>query len=177
MLLKGRLIKLEVILSKLNNIVRDQTLKKVTRALPRTCMLFRLMFHSCTELCLNDILGGWKLFLNTFGITTGLYEISPINYATFYLLFVLNVEKAKRSDDQANQLDLTFIICNNNKLYLELYDKRDDFNFQIINFPFLSNNIPSGPLYGVYISQLIRYARCHTYYDDYGYRRWWDTNS
>ena len=40
-----------------------------------------------------------------------------------------------------------------------LYDKRDDFNFPIVNFPFLSSNIPSAPAYGVYVSQLIRYAR------------------
>ena len=70
----------------------------------------------------------------------------------------LNVEKANILDDQANYLDLTFIISNNNRLYTKLYDKRDDFNFHIVNFPFLSSNIPSGPSYGVFISQLIRYA-------------------
>ena len=41
----------------------------------------------------------------------------------------LNVEKANRLDDQANYLDLTFIIGNNNRLCTKLYDKRDDFNF------------------------------------------------
>ena len=40
----------------------------------------------------------------------------------------------------------------------------------ILNFPFLSSNIPSGPSYGVYISQLIRYARCCSHYDDFRYR-------
>ena len=45
-----------------------------------------------------------------------------------------------------------------------LYDKRDDFNFHITNFPFLSSNIPYSPAYGVFISQLIRYARaCSSY--------------
>ena len=53
---------------------------------------------------------------------------------------------------------------------LMLYDKRDDFDFHIVSFPFLSNNIPSGPSYGVYISQLIRYARCCSHYDDFRYR-------
>ena len=42
---------------------------------------------------------------------------------------------------------------------LHLYDKHDDFNFHITNFPFLSSNIPSSPAYGVFISQLIRFAR------------------
>ena len=42
--------------------------------------------------------------------------------------------------------------------------KRGDFNFDITNFPFLSSNIPSSPAYGVFISQLIRYARaCSSY--------------
>ena len=42
--------------------------------------------------------------------------------------------------------------------------KRDDFNFHIKNFPFLSSDIPSSQAYGVFISQLIRYARdCSSY--------------
>ena len=48
-------------------------------------------------------------------------------------------------------------------------DKRDDFDFQIVNFSFLFSNIHSGPSYGVYISQLIRYARCCSHYDDFRY--------
>ena len=56
------------------------------------------------------------------------------------------------------------------KLSTRLYDKRDDFDFHIVNFPYLSSNIPSGPSYGVYISQLIRYARCCSHYDDFRYR-------
>ena len=82
----------------------------------------------------------------------------------------LNVEKANRLDDQANYLDMTFIIGDNNRLYTKLYDKRDDFNFHIVNFPLLSSNIPSFPSYGVYILQLIRCAKCCTYYDYFGYR-------
>ena len=46
----------------------------------------------------------------------------------------LNVEKADRLDDQANYLDFTFIIGNNNKHYTKLYGKRDDFNFKLSTF-------------------------------------------
>ena len=49
-----------------------------------------------------------------------------------------------------NHFPITFSNC---------YDKRDDFNFKIINFPNMCSNIPASPAYGVYISQLIRYAR------------------
>ena len=82
----------------------------------------------------------------------------------------LIVEKANKSDHLADYLDLTFIIDSGGKLSTRLYDKRDDFDFHIVNFPFLSSNIPSGPSYGVYISQLIRYARCCSHYDDFRYR-------
>ena len=75
----------------------------------------------------------------------------------------LTVEKANKSDHLADYLDLTFIIDSGDKLSARLYD---DFNFHIVNFPFLSSNIPSGPSYGAYISQLIRYARCCSHYDD-----------
>ena len=61
----------------------------------------------------------------------------------------LNVEKANGSDDQLNYLDLTFIIANNNRLYTKLYDKCDDFKLYIINFSFLSSNVPSGLSCGV----------------------------
>ena len=43
--------------------------------------------------------------------------------------------------------------------FLLKYDKRDDFNFEIVNFPFLDGDVPSSPSYGVYISQLICFAR------------------
>ena len=92
--------------------------------------------------------------------------------ANKYLLTYLQLtdEKANKSDHLADYLDLTFIIDSGGKLSTRLYDKRDDFDFHIVNFPYLSSNIPSGPSYGVYISQLIRYARCCSHYDDFRYR-------
>ena len=44
--------------------------------------------------------------------------------------------------------------------------KRDDFNFEIVNFPFLDGDVPRFPSYDVYISQLIHFARvCSNVYD------------
>ena len=59
----------------------------------------------------------------------------------------------------ASYLDLLLSIGRDGQLRTSLYEKRDDFNFHITNFPFLGSNIPSSPSYGVFISQLIRYAR------------------
>ena len=51
------------------------------------------------------------------------------------------------------------MIDSGGKLLTRLYDKcNDDFDFHIVNFPFLSRHIPSETSYGVYILQLIRYA-------------------
>ena len=74
------------------------------------------------------------------------------------------VEKVNKSDHLADYLDLTFIIDSGGKLSIRLCDKHDDFDFHIVNFPFLSSNELSGCSYGVYISQLIRYARCCSHY-------------
>jgi hypothetical protein len=47
-----------------------------------------------------------------------------------------------------------------------LRTERYDFNFPIVIFPFICNNIPAAPAYGVYISQLIRHSRdCGSYQD------------
>ena len=45
---------------------------------------------------------------------------------------------------------------------LVVYDNRDDFSFRIFNFPHIDSNILTNPAYGVFISQLVRYARICT---------------
>ena len=47
-------------------------------------------------------------------------------------------------------------------IHTSVYDKRDDFGFPIVNFPWLSGDVPRLPSYGIYISQLVRFARCCT---------------
>ena len=52
----------------------------------------------------------------------------------------------------------------------KIYDKRDDFDFDIVNFPFLDGDIPHDISYGVYISQLIRFARVSSHVADFNTR-------
>ena len=76
----------------------------------------------------------------------------------------LEIKDTTESNTSASYLDLLLSIESDGQLRTSLYDKRDYFNFHITNFPFLSSNIPSSPAYGVFISQLIRYARaCSSY--------------
>ena len=70
----------------------------------------------------------------------------------------LQLNKANSSDTEAPFLDLNLSITNG-IVSSKIYDKRDDFNFEIVNFPFLDGDVPRSPSYGVYISQLIRFAR------------------
>ena len=58
----------------------------------------------------------------------------------------------------------------NGKISSKTYDKRDDFNFEIVNFPFLDGVVPRSPSYGVYISQLIRFVRVCSNVDDFNKR-------
>ena len=51
----------------------------------------------------------------------------------------------------------------------KMYDKRDNFDFDIVNFPFLDYDVPRSS-YGVYISQLIRFARASIYVTDFNTR-------
>ena len=81
----------------------------------------------------------------------------------------LQLNKANASDTEASFLDLHLSISNG-FVSSKIYDKRDDFDFDIVNFPFLDGDVPRRPSYGVYISQLIRFARVCSHVDDFNTR-------
>ena len=61
----------------------------------------------------------------------------------------LEIKNTTEINTFASYLDLPLSIGRESQLRTSLYDKRDDFNIHITNFPFLSSNIPSSPAYGV----------------------------
>jgi hypothetical protein len=79
----------------------------------------------------------------------------------------LEIKDSTESSTSALYLDVLLNIDAGGKLTNQLYDKRDGFNFAIVNFPYTCSNIPLSPAYGVYISQLIRYARACATYDQF----------
>ena len=79
----------------------------------------------------------------------------------------LTISETTESTSVASYLDLLFTRDKSNNITTKLYDKHDAFGFHVVNFPFMSSNIPSAPAYGVYASQLIRYARCCSNYSDF----------
>ena len=73
----------------------------------------------------------------------------------------LQLNKANTSDTETSFLDLHLS---------KIDDKRDDFDFDIVNFPFLDGDVPRSASYEVYISQLIRFARVSSHVADFNAR-------
>ena len=66
-------------------------------------------------------------------------------------------------------MDLNLCISNG-KVSTKIYDKRDNYDFDIVNFPFLDGDVPQRTSYEVHISQLIRFARASSNLNDFNYR-------
>ena len=81
----------------------------------------------------------------------------------------LQLNIANTSDTEAAFLDLHLSISND-IVSTKIYDERDDFYFEIVNFPFLDGDVPRSTSYGVYISKLIRFARASSYVTDFNTR-------
>ena len=81
----------------------------------------------------------------------------------------LQLDKANTSDTEAPFLDLHLSISNG-FVSSKIYDKRDDFDFDIVNFSFFDAEVPSSTSYGIYISQPIRFARVSSHVADFNAR-------
>ena len=89
--------------------------------------------------------------------------IEAFNSTSRYLDDLLNIDNPY-FEQMVGQIYPTELQLN------KIYDKRDYFNFEIVNFPFLDGDVPRSPSYGVYISQLIRFARVCSNVDDFNNR-------
>ena len=78
----------------------------------------------------------------------------------------LELTSDDKDDQQVHYLDLDILITGPGFSY-SIYDKRDNFNFPIVNFPDLSGNIPARQSYGVFIAQLVRFARGCLHFSDF----------
>ena len=109
----------------------------------------------------------FKLFISS---EQSYLSINNSRFAEFLPLIYppeLEVKETTDTASSASFLDLYLEFDDSGQLSTKIYDKRDDFNFKIINFPNMCSNIPASPAYGVYISQLIRYARASSNYSDF----------
>ena len=77
----------------------------------------------------------------------------------------LQLNKANASDTEAAFLDLNLSI-HNDIVSTKIYDKRDDFNFDIVNFPFLDGDVHRLPSYGIYM-YISTYSLCQSIFACY----------
>ena len=79
----------------------------------------------------------------------------------------LQLNNANTSDSEALFLDLSI---SNGFVSSKIYDKHNDFDLDVVNFPFLDGDVPRSTAYRVYISQLIRFARVSSNVADFNAR-------
>ena len=84
-------------------------------------------------------------------------------------LVELQINKANTSDIKVSFLDLHLSILDG-FVSSKIYDKRDDFDFDIVNLPFSECDVPRTTSHGVYISQLIRFACVSSHLADFNAR-------
>jgi hypothetical protein len=113
-------------------------------------------------------------FNPTFRYIDDVLSINNHNFHNYVHLIYpddLEIKDTTESDKSASYLDILLNVDSNDILYdTSLYDKRDDLDFAIVNFPFLCSNIPLSPAYGVHVPQLNRYARACFAYEDFSKR-------
>jgi hypothetical protein len=105
----------------------------------------------------------------TFGYIDDVLSLNTSRFGDFvYRIYPNDIEikDSTDTDRSVSYLDLHLEIDSEWRLRTKLYDKRDDFNFPIVNFPFICSIIPAAPASGVYISQLIQHSRtCDSFQD------------
>ena len=111
-----------------------------------------------------------KLLKNIFRFQDDLLVLNDNNY--FYSIFEdiypveMVLKKTNLSPQKVNFLDVTISIYQG-KFKYEYYDKRNDFNFNVISFPFMNGNLPKTQMHVLFISQLIRYCNTNSTFSSF----------
>ena len=83
----------------------------------------------------------------------------------FFIISVLEIISLRKK----SVLDM-YLSITNGMVSSNIYDKRNGFDFEIVKLPFLDGDVPRSPSYGLYISQLILFARLFSDVDDFNNR-------
>jgi len=134
-------------------------------------LLADLFLHSYGAEFVQDLLRkGEKKLAQSFNYTYSyIDDVLSLNNKNFsnclHLIYPVELV-VKDTTDSPNSASYLDLYLEHETLTTKLYDKRDDFSFPIVNYPFCDSNIPSSPAYSVYMSQLIRYSiTCNSYQD------------
>ena len=105
-------------------------------------------------------------FSNTFRYIDDLFSINNVDFGNY--ISAIYPPELQLTDTSTSSTEVCYLDTHiktgdtTTPFRISIYDKRDDFTFRIVNFPHMDSNIPANPAYGVYISQLVRYARICT---------------
>ena len=105
-------------------------------------------------------------FTNTFRYIDDLFSVSNNNFGKS--IRDIYPSELELKDTTLNSTEVCYLDTkishghSNAPFHIDVYDKREDFDLRIVNFPFMDSTIPANPAYDVYISQLVRYARICT---------------
>jgi hypothetical protein len=93
-----------------------------------------------------------RLSIRHFDISTMFYLLITINSTHVDSIYPNDLEIKNTTECSASAwyLNILLKLDTNSKLTTQLNDKQDDFNFSIVNFPYLCSNIPISPAYGVF---------------------------
>ena len=92
----------------------------------------------------------WWTIYSCIHIKLILYNIPKFNdYIDVIYSEELEIKDTTDAPKWANHLDLHLDFDEDGKLNTRFYDKCDDFDFPILNFPYLTSNIPESPAHGV----------------------------
>ena len=119
----------------------------------------RICFYICYEVDIISNLHKSKQhdFIDIYSpsITLNLITIFPI-----YIQRIFNWTNQIKYFRQRNFFPWLKVLGSD--VHISVYDKRNDFWFPMVNYPWLSGDVPRLPTYDFYISQLVRFARCCT---------------
>jgi hypothetical protein len=140
-----------------------------------TPLLADLFLYSYESVFLQNLVKDKKIHgaraLNfTYSYIDDVLSINNPRFADFRPLIYppeLEIKATTDTASSASFLDVYLELNDSGQFSIKIDDKRDDFNFIIINFPNMYSNIPASPAYGVYISQLIPYERASSNYSDF----------
>ena len=114
-----------------------------------------------------------RKFNNTFRYIDDLISINNPQFENYVAKIYppsLELKNATDSPVGTAYLDLYLFKNSDGALKTKLYDKRDDFQFEIINFQWMDSNIPICPAYGVYVSRLVAFARACSDFEEFSQR-------
>ena len=143
-----------------------------TNAGPHVANLYLHQFENdyFNYLYINNMKGELSKLQHVFRFQDELISFNDHGYLEYCINNIYQsemiVNKTNVSVQKTNFLDMTISIYRG-KFYIKLYDKRNDYDSDVISFPYLDGNIPKGQSYGIFIRQLIRYARINTSFSDF----------